>query len=196
MGATRPYLLIYKGKKHIIEAANAALAVHHVVGADISELRPARAAEVTQWMREKNEIPVADGKRVDVAGVVESTPGVEAKPDPANDLIVAKNGSDADRALLWFEMAAGFDRTDEANTTSAAETVGVFARMHPRGVLDLMTFDVLRQRVPAFGELLVAGTVSNTVDALRARLEEQPMTFDAVVKAMTAGIELEQTVAG
>lgn len=187
---TRPYFIIYNGVPRMVEAPNNASAVRHVVGAAVTELRPARGAEVAAWVRAENKIEVAGEKAVTAAADA-TMPEIAAvtervDPDP----------------VKFFEDWAGYDRAATDNSLEASETLSLFKTMVSTGQLDLMTFDILRERAPEFGFAMIAAeaAVPRTDDAtyvaaldaasesglasLRARLEEQPMPAADVVRAI------------
>jgi len=187
---TRPYFIIYNGVSRMVEAPNPAAAVRHVVGAAVTELRPARGAEVANWVR--------GNKTIELAGEKPTT----AVDDPTMSEIKPVERDRSGDALKFFEDWAGFDREADDNSIESIETVKLFASTHLTGQLDLMTFDVLRERAPEFGDALVAAEagVPRTDDetyvaavlaatesglaSLRSRLEEQPMAAADVVRAI------------
>lgn len=166
MAATRPYFLVFKGEKHIIEAPAAANAVQHVVGADVSELRPARAAEVSAWLRAGNAIPVF-GEKTAIAASASA-----AEPDPARE------NYDHHDATNWLIEQPGYSAS--ATACAAWGEVVTSRRM------TLEHFDIIRTAAPRFAEAFtVTGDApAIPVDAVRETLEDNPASLDDVVHAI------------
>lgn len=178
MAATRPYFLVFKGEKHIIEAPAAANAVQHVVGADISELRPARAAEVTAWVRAGNPIPVA-GEEAAASSVIPG--GDVATQTPAGDAVVSldRDGWDERDALIWVQEQEGF--------TESAAACQAWGRISSSKRMTLKNFDIIRGAAPSFAEAVAYATTGappTDVEQIRASLEENPMSIDDLVEAI------------
>lgn len=178
MAKTRPYFLVFKGETHIIDAAQAAQAVQHVVGADVSELRPARAAEVSAWVRAGKEIPIAGEQAL--AAVESSTDTGGPIDNPASDNLMS------DRAASWLLDLEGFSHSESAN--AAWREIVKNQRM------TLENFDVIRTAAPDFSHAIapfgVALTTDN-IDEVRAFLEDSPMTLADVVDAIEKRVDFE-----
>ena len=190
MATTRPYLLVYKGEQHIIEATAAAEAVRHVVGEDVTELRSARAAEVSAWVRAGKPIPIA-GQKSESAATTQS----ESEPlDPAY--------SESGKLLAtWFLNRQAPPRTD-IGTRILVERAAKIVR---DGNMDLADFDAVRGQCPDFEKAIVwiieEGALENEnstaldVDAIRGELEEKPFPLDVVMAALAYPYQGEGAVA-
>lgn len=183
---TRPYLVVFNGVHRMVEAPNPAAAVRHVVGAAVTELRPARGAEVAQWARDKKEIEIVGATLAADTTVAADTSAVTHHA--------------VDRAFTLFNDWAGYEGSDSSD--EARSTVQAFGDLAKTGRMDLMTFDVLRQGAPEFRSAIIALVMKvprtedpdyvaalDRADAeglarVRAQLEEQPMPFDDVVTAV------------
>lgn len=175
MATTRPYLLVYKGEQHIIEATAAAEAVRHVVGEDVTELRSARAAEVSAWVRAGKPIPIA-GQKAEAPATTQSE---SEDSHPSYKLLAA-----------WLLNRQKAPRTDRG-TQILVEHVGEIVRS---GHMDLDDFDKIRGQCPDFEKAIVwiieEGALENEnstaldVDAIRGELEEKPFPLDVVMAAL------------
>lgn len=173
MANTRPYWLVYKGVEHIIEAGNPAAAVQHVVDTDITELRAARAAEVTAWIRAGKDIPIAGAKPVE-----------KSAPDASPD---SWKPSDEQRGELssWLIGEAAADDTKVL--------IKALGKMFDEGHMSLESFDAIRGFAPAFETAILGainiladpGNVDEHVDLeqVRGSLEEKPYPLSIVFGA-------------
>lgn len=168
MANTRPYWLVYKGEPHIIEATSPAAAVHHVVGADITELRAARASEVLDWSRKNKAIPVAG---------VKAPESMESPPSQGS----VKVGE-------WL-LANAETKNDDA-TKSMLSALG-YAYGSTEQALTLEQFDIICAACPLFGDAIVAAIAAEgetplemTLSDVRGVIEEAPVTIDVVEGAV------------
>jgi len=175
MAATRPYFCTFRGDDHIIEASSAAVAVQHIVGADVTVLRAARPQEVSAWARAGKDIPVASDK------VLVTLPPATAAVADATMPEVSK-GFDGTAALIWLLAGVEGDRSREIVTTH-------WSQARAAGRLSLSEFDSIREIVPDFAAALCAapeGQPNHPVDALRAAMEDDGMDFSNVVDLVHA----------
>lgn len=176
----RPYFIILNGKEHMVEAAQPAAAIQHLIGDAVSELRPARAAEVAAWYRAGKPVQTAVGKPK-AAAVVESTPGIETPPGP-NDLVPAQSiiessvKFDGGDAMHWFEQDKGFTKTARATWDAVVAS----------GRMTLEQFDTLRSTLPAFSSALCFNPAhpeaAIVTDALRVGLGEKSMPVEVIIE--------------
>lgn len=179
MAATRPYFLVFKGETYIIDAPSSALAVQHVVGADIAELRPARAAEVSAWVREGKPIPVA-GEKV-AAAVTTADPGV-AKEPPVDVADVA----------AWLA-----DQISDSPAAATGPVTSAWQRIVTSKRMTLEDFDIIRVAAPAFAEACAhatTGPAATDVEQIRASLEENPMAINDLVEAVEKVMKLDEAI--
>lgn len=165
----RPYFVTYKGVRRLVEAANPGAAAHHVVGPDITELRPARASEVSQWYR--GQFPV------DVAG---------DRGRPLTQGVVLDAVNRAVAAPLTPVFSAGHARDWlAALNLGDKEMLGaleIFDRMRERGTMELHDFEALQQVCPPLVEAIASGQgVDMTQDAMR---DGESIDFQDVVTAI------------
>ncbi|MBX9814055.1 MAG: hypothetical protein K2X76_05075 [Sphingomonas sp.] len=69
MATTRPYFVTHKGIRRLVEATGPAEAASFVVAAEITELRPARGAEVNDWYKRQLPVDIAEKGKPLSAGV-------------------------------------------------------------------------------------------------------------------------------
>lgn len=152
----RPYFVTFNGDRHLVEAPNPEKAIQHVVGAGITELRPARANEVTAWVRAGK--PIAEiGKSA-----------TEEKPT-----------FQFEDARFWIAdqvgIAAGVHVSDEQ-----AAAIQVFDAIWEDGKMTAEQFDLLCASVPNF-----RGAVVNDIDITGAdmvSLGTLPMGSDVLLQ--------------
>jgi hypothetical protein len=158
----RPYFVTYKGVRRLVEAANPGAAAHHVVGPDITELRPARASEVSQWYRGQFPVDVAGERgRPLTQGVV-----LDAVPAFLNRVVAAP-------------LTPVFSAGDARDWLGALE---IFDRMRERGTMELHDFEALQQVCPPLVEAIASGQgVDMTQDAMR---DGESIDFQDVVTAI------------
>lgn len=180
--SARPYFVTYKGVRRLVEAASPAAAAHHVVGADIAELRPARSAEVSQWYRGQFPIDIAGqhGKPLTAGVVLNPVAGPIRKPDEA----VSQEGQIA--AVLVPSFSAG-DARDWLNRLKlgAKELAGsleIFDRMRERGTMELHDFRALRELCPPLIEAIAAGQGVDMTELAMA--EGESIDFQDIVTAI------------
>lgn len=165
--AVRPYFMMFRGKPRMVDAGSPALAVQHVVQDQITELRPARAGEVSAWVRAGNPIESAGEKKV------EQSTGDDNTRDEGFD------GADARDWLASLDAVSGGDR---------AHAIAEFDRCAAEDRMTLMAFDEIRAVIPEFAVALATGPWADkqppTCDDIRAAIEEQPMPFDRVVRQL------------
>ncbi len=179
MAATRPYRLVFKGETYIIEAPGAAHAVQHVVGADISELRPARAAEVSAWIRDGKTIPIA-GEKAAVADATMPEVGADRIPlmEPGAKIeatALAPEWTDADVAA-WL-LAHG---ATEATLATWAKCVG-------EQRVTLEHYDIIRCEVEEFGARLAPPVHADSdacVAEYRGVLEDNPLLLHVAIAVL------------
>jgi len=166
---TRPYFMTLEGIDHMVEATGPAQAVRHVVGAALTELRPARGAEVAAWVRAGKPIPIAGLKASPSAS--EEDPGKPEQFDPVEEAEFT-----AGDAFTWLSAWS-------THPTKASEPI--WKRIVSTKRMTLEDFDLLRTDVPKFGEALATGIDGGkgeiTVDGLRDHLQEDPMALDVIV---------------
>jgi hypothetical protein len=165
--STRPYFIIYEGKPRMVEANSPAVAVHHVVGAAITEIRPARGAEVSAWLRGGKEIEIAGQKPAD---------------NSQGTLVVEDGGFNANDARAW--LVEQFADMRQAETTLPA-----FDRMAEQGHMTLEDFEEMRT---LSGEFIAAVAEQDPTEVDGERfvdiaeisnaLKDAPMPFDQVVR--------------
>lgn len=172
---TRPYFIIYDGKHRMVEAANPASAVRHVVGAAVTELRPARGAEVAAWVRESRKIEVAGEK---AAPAPPSLPGMEGAA--TDDAPQPKEGLGASSAALLLLAEVGPEHN----------ALQIWADVVSMRRIELEQFDRLRVDAPKF----VAAMSFNpstpdrpfSVDEMRVILEDEPLPLDSILRRIGA----------
>jgi hypothetical protein len=194
MAVTRPYFLTINGVDRMVEAPNPAAAVRHCVGAAVTELRPARGAEVAAWVKAKKEIEEA-GKRVADAPAAGGEVVYQGDGTAIADLKPGESGALAqpflaDDCIDWL--------TEQGATTRG---LGMFGQIRSEQRMTLEQFDVLRTDCPAFAAAIVAaingGDAAHeiTVDEIRGQIEEQPFPLDVVVGAIADAKLYEASVA-
>jgi hypothetical protein len=189
---TRPYYLVYKGNAYMVEAVGPAGAVKHVVGAEITELRPARGSEVAAWHREN------PGKSIPIAGKTE--PVAPAAGDAASTTQVAVGGT----GDLVADAAAEFTADDAIawlrETATVESVIDTFIRVRAEQRMTLAQFDTMRVGCPAFEDAIIAavsGLEGDSelgpvmVDDVRAHLEDQPIPLSVVVGAIGEAVRNE-----
>lgn len=169
----RPYFVTYKGVRRLVEAVSPAAAVHHVVGADIGELRPARAAEVAQWYRAQFPVDVAgDDRRGLSAGVV-------LNPLPAFLAAPPRGPFGVDEARHWITQLRS---TSIVEALARDKALVVFDQMHARGTMEMHDFEAIRQLCPRLFEAIISGQGE---DMTRAAMESgESIDFQDVVTAI------------
>jgi hypothetical protein len=169
---TRPYFMTLEGVDHMVEATNPAQAVRHVVGAALTELRPARGAEVAAWVRNGNPIPIAGQKS--------AAQPHRSEGDFTQATTVYAGDDDAE-----FTAGDAYCWLADWTTVPQVEIQPLWERVVSTKRMTLEDFDSLRTAVPKLSEMLVelidGGAGAVTVDGLRAQLEEQPMEIEVVV---------------
>lgn len=189
MATTRPYWLVYKGVPHIIEATGAAEAVRHIVDQDITELRSARASEVSAWTREGKLIPVAGQK------------AESAKPaDAPQDANLPGFPNEAGKHLIeWLLEYApkGLSDKQVREIIDHATVIAVEQKM------TLENFDAVRALCPVFEKAVVwvidmqridnseGSSVEVTTDDVRGELEEGAFPIDVVMAALSMPLPVE-----
>lgn len=167
---TRPYFMTLEGVDHMVEATGPAQAVRHIVGAALTELRPARGAEVAAWVRAGKDIPIAGQK----------TPPATAAGDPADD------GSESqDDDATEFTAGDAFVWLSDWSTAPSKKIEPIWKRIVASQRMTLEDFDTLRTAVPKFGDALAQGVDDGageigTAD-IRAHLEDKPMDLAVIV---------------
>lgn len=139
MPVTRPYFVTFKGSRHLVESGDPAKAVQHVAGDDITELRAARASEVTAWIR--------NGWRVEVAG--EKVAAVE--PDNAASGEAEFTADDA-RGWIVEQYSGDFVAGQRELALEVFDAVVV------KGMMYGDQLRALCEGVPNFADLIIAGT--------------------------------------
>jgi len=164
---TRPYFMTLDGVDYMVEATGPAQAVRHIVGAALTELRPARGVDVAAWTRAGKDIPIA---------------GQKVAPTPAAEPAVVDETPEfsAGDAYAWLA---------EWSTEPTKKIETVWKRVVSTGVMNLSDFDTLRTAVPKLSEALVAaitpeGSPFIPVDAIRGQIEDAPMELIVVVGAI------------
>lgn len=174
----RAYFITYKGLRRLVTASGPAVAATHVVGADITELRPASGAEVNQWYRA--------GHAVDVAGEKDRTltPGVivVAVPDPSTptgqDVTAMVAGSfSTDDARDWLIMSL---REAEENVRHGG--IEIFDQMARRGTMERHDLSALRLIAPDFVDAIAAGQGLEAIDW--AMQDDESIDFQDIVTAV------------
>jgi hypothetical protein len=157
---TRPYYVVFNGKKFMVEAPSPAAAVRHIVGAAVTELRPARGSEVSAWHRANRTIEIAGAPRP--PELPEAAEPVEFMADDAIDWLVEQGAT-----------ATGLQR---------------FGDMRREQRMTLEQFDAIRLDCASFGlavaEAIAGEDTSIGVDDVRGHLEDQPIAFDVVIGAI------------
>jgi hypothetical protein len=174
---TRPYFIIHKGTEHMVEASQPAIAVQHVVGQEITELRPARASEVLAWTRAGKPIARAGQKTppaLETGDGLASTGGEQAVAREEWPVF------DASDARTWLiEACGGLDQ--------AAQPLAVFDAMREAGSMTLAQFDEIKTLSGEFASAIAAppnyqeGEVISLKEPTAA-LKKAPMPFDEVVR--------------
>ena len=154
----RPYKITFNGTEHMVEATGPAQAVRHVVGASVTELRAAKGAEVAAWVRSGKTIEVAADKIV-------------AAPVPATEQPVSAPPSEGLSDGEFYEWMLNF-------VDPRSDTVKLWQEIVSRQQMTLDQFDQLRAKLPVVNEVFAdENSAVLSVDAFRARLEEQPMSL-------------------
>lgn len=169
----RPYFVTYKGIRRLVEAANPGAAAHHVVGPDITELRPARASEVSQWYRGQFPVDVAGerGRPLTQGVVLDAVPAFLSRAVAA-PLTPVFSASDARDWLAALNLG-GKERLG---------ALEIFDRMRDRGTMELHDFEALQQVCPPLIEAIASGQgVDMTQDAMR---DGESIDFQDVVIAI------------
>lgn len=187
MATTRPYWLVYKGVPHIIDATGAAEAVRHIVDEDITELRAARASEVSAWTRAGKPIPLAGQK---------SKP-VKPEADTAN---LPGFPNEAGKQLIeWLLENAPKGLSDK----QVREIIDHATVIAVNGQMTLENFDAVRALCPIFEKAVVwvidmqrienssGSSVEVTTDDVRGELEEAAFPIDVVMAALSMPLPVE-----
>jgi hypothetical protein len=181
----RPYFVIFNGKERMVEATSPAMAVRHIVGAAVTELRTARGSEVSAWMRGGKEMEDATIKAAPAAAIDEATMPEVGK---AGTLIPAVPQYTHCDVPDWIDKMLGIKPGDVlAIDGPCARAQDIAATVVASG-LTLEQFDELRVIVPAFAEALslYSHLGRASVDELRSYLEQKPMTLDEIERALAS----------
>lgn len=202
---TRPYFITINGVDRMVEATNPAGAVRHVVGAAVTELRPARGAEVAAWVRANRTIEIAGQKAAESSpgdttnGAAQS--GEVIAPAGESEAIVPEGETVVDETVPVFmpEDAKAWLATQICTKGARTE----FDRVLGSGRMTLEQFDIIRTGCAAFADVLVeavngagTGPAICTVDDLRAQFEDDPATLEFVVGAIGEAKRRELFVTG
>lgn len=170
---TRPYLCIFNGKAHMVDAKDPGAVVRHIVGAAVTELRPARASEVAQWARENKPIETAG-----VAAPVVSGDAVAADQTAAPQFTVSD-------AWDWLDAQMGVGNGEVLTPTQDTAVRAINAAI-TAGQMSLMQFDEARAAIPALADAIAVKLSGGdgALDNARAMIEEQPIAFALVLEAI------------
>lgn len=179
--SARPYFVTYKGVRRLVEAASPAAAVAHVVSADIAELRPARASEVSQWYRSQFPIDVAGerGRPLTSGVALNPVPAFLQPPDETvpqeGDLLLTRTFG-ADDARTWLLSQTQIDQKQ------LVASLEIFDRMRTRGTMELHDFKALQDLCPVLIEAIASGQGVDMTEA--AMREGESIDFQDIVTAI------------
>lgn len=112
----RPYFIVFKGVEYMIEATSPALAIADVVGPDVTELRPARAAEVLAWAKANKPTRVAGSPRGESKTII-----VADETDNYQQSAAAGELSRATSSLPGDAAQTAYPEPSEGQAISAAD---------------------------------------------------------------------------
>lgn len=171
--SARPYFVTFNGARRLIEASSPAAAVAHAAGVLVSELRPARAAEVSHWYRDQHPIDVAgDETRPLSPGI--PVAGAEFAPVPVAPFSLV----DAREWVGRQFVAVPTGMVDKAR----ASTLEIFDAMAIRGTMELHDFQALRTLCPPLVGAIAAGQGVETIEA--AMFDDESIDFQDIVTAI------------
>jgi hypothetical protein len=222
---TRPYFIILNDKEHMVEASTQAAAIQHLIGGQVSELRPARATEVLAWHRAGKPVQTA-GVKAPNATVTDPVgePLRDAFLDKINDqsalqtgdgaMVVAATenaGGVADEVLQHIDPQSIIDSTVKFDGGDAAhwfeQQVGftktaraTWDAIVTSGRMTLEQFDTMRKSLGAFSSALSFDRTNPggpvAVDGLRSRLETEPMAIEAIIERIGEAVARERANEG
>lgn len=171
--SARPYFVTFNGVRRLIEAGSPAAAVAHAAGVLVSELRPARAAEVSHWYRDQHPIDVAgDDARPLSPGL--PVPGAVPSPVPAQAFAVIDAREWVQRQFV--PVAVGM--VDKC----FIGTLEIFDAMAIRGTMELHDFQALRTLCPPLVDAVAAGQGVESIEA--AMFDDESIDFQDIVTAI------------
>lgn len=204
---TRPYFIILNEKEHMVEASTQAAAIQHLIGGQVSELRPARATEVLAWNRAGKLVQTAGAKPAPAPSATESTPGVAREPGETDlvtvpltpeEIAAAEAGPTAQQiidstvkfdggdAIRWLEQDVGFNKSARATWDSIVAS----------GRMTLEQFDAMRKTCGSFVAAVafdpMQGNMAINVDNVRSSLETAPMPIETVIETIGDAVTRER----
>lgn len=183
MAETRPYYINFNGAVHMIEAPSPAAAVRHVVGGDIREIRVARGSEVLAWTRAGNDVVIAGTK----------VPAVAAAP--AETAVISEVVTTRNADAPEFSIGQVVVLVEKGSDYDPAALTAINA-VKSEGRMTLENFDIIRTTYPEFVlpicdiSLDVPITLGD-IDAMRAQLEQEPMSAQEVADRVMGRAQAE-----
>lgn len=118
---TRPYFLIFNNQERMIEATSPAQAVRAIVGAAVTELRPARGAEVSAWLKAGKPMEDASAKpaaivQTDANGALSSLRVIGSNAEDGSAFRIDTGGVKADELYIPSLQAQSIVEQIDENT--------------------------------------------------------------------------------